>query len=69
MNTIEKKVLSEKEAAKYIGFSSSFLRSSRCYGNIGNRTPAPNFIKVGKAVRYRVSDLDKFLDQHVQKVG
>ena len=53
--------LTEREAAKYIGFSTSFLRQARSNGKIGLRAEAPPFIKIGSAVRYVVSDLDSWL--------
>lgn len=62
MNTPSKKVLSEIETAEYIGMSRSFLRQSRMEGNRDNRTPAPPFIKIGRAVRYLKDDLDSWLN-------
>ena len=29
-----------------------------------NRTPGPNYIKIGRAVRYVRDDLDAWLDEH-----
>lgn len=57
--TKNKRALTEVETAEYIGMSRSFLRQSRMEGN---RTPAPRFIKIGRAVRYLVEDLDSWLD-------
>ncbi|WP_282166616.1 helix-turn-helix transcriptional regulator [Shewanella japonica] len=57
-----KRALSEIETAEYIGMSRSFLRQSRMEGNRDNRTPAPPFIKIGRAVRYLKEDLDAWLD-------
>lgn len=51
-------VLNEKEAASYIGMSVHFLRQARCY----KPDRGPKFIKIERAVRYRVSDLDAFLE-------
>lgn len=56
--------LTEKDAAHYIGMSVPFLRQSRCHGNRNNHTPAPPFIKIGRAVRYKVNDLDSWLDEN-----
>ncbi|MFK5949012.1 MAG: hypothetical protein QM500_09630 [Methylococcales bacterium] len=62
MNTsIDKRAFSEIETAEYIGMSRSFLRQSRMEGNRENRTPAPPFIKIGRAVRYLREDLDIWL--------
>jgi len=60
--TQNKRALSEIETAQYIGMSRSFLRQSRMEGNRDNRTPAPPFIKIGRAVRYLIEDLDNWLD-------
>lgn len=61
MNVV-KRALTEQETAEYIGMSRSFLRQSRMEGNRENRTPAPKFIKIGRAVRYLKEDLDNWLD-------
>jgi len=57
-------VLTEKDAANYLSMSVPFLRASRCNGNRRNHTPAPPFIKIGRAVRYKVDDLDRWLDEN-----
>lgn len=54
-------LLKTKEAASYLGVSMAFLERDRW---AGARIP---FIKVGsRAVRYRQSDLDSFLDKQVR---
>lgn len=60
--TENKRAFSEIETAEYIGMSRSFLRQSRMEGNRTNRTPAPPFIKIGRAVRYLKEDLDNWLN-------
>lgn len=60
--TQNKRALSEIETAEYIGMSRSFLRQSCMEGNRENRTPAPPFIKIGRAVRYLKDDLDNWLN-------
>ncbi len=52
------KLLSNKEASAYIGVLPGTLESWR----YSKRYPIP-FIKVGRLVKYRQSDLDIFLDQ------
>ncbi|MFT4849272.1 MAG: putative DNA-binding transcriptional regulator AlpA [Sediminicola sp.] len=61
-HNIQARALSEIETAEYIGMSRSFLRQSRMEGNRENRTPAPPFIKIGRAVRYIKDDLDNWLN-------
>lgn len=60
------KTLKEKDAAAYIGMSVPFLRQSRCDGNRPNRTPAPPYVKIGRAVRYRTEDLDSWLEANLR---
>jgi predicted DNA-binding transcriptional regulator AlpA len=57
-------ILTEKEAAIYIGMSRSFLSQDRMNGYRAGRTQGPIFMKLGRAIRYRKGDLDAWLDQH-----
>jgi len=55
-------ILNTQQAASYIGMSKAFLERDRW---AGARIP---FIKVGsRAVRYRLGDLDTFLDSQVRQ--
>lgn len=60
--TTEKRGFKEREAAQYIGMSCSFLRQDRMNGFRKQRTPGPNYIKIGKSVRYLKEDLDAWLE-------
>ena len=51
-------LLNEKDSAQYIGMSKVWLRLSR------QRRTGPTYIRIGRSIRYAVSDLDKFLDTH-----
>jgi len=51
-NTQVVRLLDEKEAATYCGMSVSFLQKSRSNGQLGNRTKAPSFKKIGRRVLY-----------------
>jgi len=64
MTMIDKHVLTDPEAAQYIGMSISFLRQSRMDGARHSRTQGPIYIKIGRAVRYVREDLDAWLDEH-----
>jgi len=44
-----------REAAQYLGLAVSTLNKWRCHGG------GPEFLKLGRAVRYRRDDLDHFL--------
>jgi hypothetical protein len=50
--------VAEDDAARYVGYSQSYLRQARMY----NRGPA--FVRVGRAIRYRLADLDAWLMAH-----
>ena len=61
-----KRAYTEQETSTYIGMSRSFLRQARMEGQRKNRTDAPPFIKIGRAVRYLKEDLDRWLDSHTK---
>lgn len=48
----------EPDAARYIGLSRAFLRQGRAHGR------GPAYIKCGRAIRYRIADLDAWLEAH-----
>ncbi|MFC3558879.1 helix-turn-helix transcriptional regulator [Sphingomonas qilianensis] len=52
-------VVDTNEASRLLGLSNGTLRKMRLYGN------GPRFVKLGRAVRYRVSELDAYLDARV----
>ena len=53
---MDNRLLSTKEAARYLGVSAAFLERDRW---AGARIP---FVRVGsRAVRYRITDLDAFV--------
>lgn len=54
-------LLTEKQAAEYIGMSRSFLSQARMNGQREKRTNAPPFIKIGKAIRYLRQDIDEWI--------
>jgi len=57
-------LLTESEASEILGFSKNTLRAWRVSGR-GFENPPPQFIKCGRAVRYRLSDLKKWMDSQV----
>ncbi len=58
------RLLTEKQAAPYIGMSRSFLRQSRMNGKRETRTPGPPYLKIGRKVLYLAEDLDAWLLEH-----
>lgn len=61
---ITPQAVTERDAAKYIAMSVPFLRQSRTTGNRTNHTPAPPWVKIGRAVRYLRGDLDRWLQEN-----
>lgn len=70
-NTKHAAALDEKEAAKYIAMSRSFLRRARMEGRTKSGSVGPAFVKVpgGRGIRYRVTDLDAWLAANVHGGG
>jgi hypothetical protein len=54
-------LLSEKQAAAWLGVSVVYLRRGRSQGTTGRRTPAPNFVRVGGRIYYRRADLEAWV--------
>ncbi|UYM14052.1 helix-turn-helix transcriptional regulator [Endozoicomonas euniceicola] len=59
--TIPKVNLSASEASHYLNVSKSDLDVSRLTGKFRGVTPPP-FIRLGRSVRYRIKDLDQWLE-------
>ena len=56
-------LLSNNDAASYLGVSPNLLRLSRHTGELFKGAPAPPYVKFGHAVRYRKQTLDGWLDK------
>ncbi|MEW8496195.1 MAG: helix-turn-helix domain-containing protein [Candidatus Thiodiazotropha taylori] len=56
------RLLTESEAADIIGFSRNTLRAWRVTGR-HHTSPPPRFLKCGRAVRYRYSELLDWIGQ------
>ena len=54
-------ILNEADTAQYIGMSHAWLRLAR------QRRIGPPYIRIARAIRYAVPDLDKFLEAHKVK--
>jgi len=59
-STSEKAIMTVAEAAEYLGLSQSALNKWRCYG----MQYGPAYIKMGKSVRYRLEDLQEWIDEN-----
>lgn len=61
-----RRLLTSKEAAEYLLYSESALEKSRLQdGMLGGKKP-PIYYKIGKAVRYKPDDLDKWLSESLE---
>lgn len=66
--SMTQQALNEADAARYIAMSASYLRRARSEGAPGGRTAGPQYVKLGRSVRYLVGDLDEWLVAHRQVV-
>ena len=55
--SLKAKVVTEKVAAEMIGLSVKTLQNHRYLGL------APTYVRMGRSIRYRVSDLQTYLDK------
>jgi excisionase family DNA binding protein len=53
-------LLTTSEAAEYLNLSKISLEKRRCQGQ------SPKFIRLGRSVRYRLQDLDAWLEESVR---
>ncbi|MBM4230098.1 MAG: helix-turn-helix domain-containing protein [Gammaproteobacteria bacterium] len=60
------RLLRDEEAAELIGMSPAFLRKARCVGTLGDASPPPPHVQIGRAVRYRREDLDRWIAERTQ---
>lgn len=66
---IQRRLLTDPEAATYLGVSLSFLRQGRMEGRRANRSPGPPFIRMGRAIRYDLQDLNNWLAANRREVA
>jgi predicted DNA-binding transcriptional regulator AlpA len=57
------RLISQADVADWTGMSKAWLEQSRFRG-----TGIP-YVKIGKAVRYRTSDVQRFINEHVISAG
>lgn len=54
-------VLTERDAARYIGMSRDYLRAARA----GRGSEGPDYVRAGsRAIRYRITALDAWLERN-----
>lgn len=52
--------LTTRDAAEYLGMKPQTLEAWRCRGD------GPRFVKLGRSVRYRQSDLDQWIESRTR---
>ncbi len=57
-------LVNEKKAAEYLGTSAATLRVLRCNGATKKGMQVPPYVKLGKAVRYDLADLEAYVQAH-----
>jgi hypothetical protein len=60
-------LLDEKQASTLLGVSIPFLRLSRCEGQRDGRTPGPQFVKLNGSVKYKKSELRRWVEELPEK--
>lgn len=58
-----KALLCTKQVARLTGLSPSFFEKGRTYGY------GPNYVRLGRAIRYRQGDVQKWMDSNHHAVG
>jgi hypothetical protein len=67
MAEVESAGMTPRDAARYICMSEFWLRKSRVRGS--RIRGAPPFYRAGRAVRYRKTDLDRWLEERREYPG
>lgn len=62
-------LLTESEAAKRLGVSSWTLLRFRQVGGRRAETAGPAFVKIGKSIRYRPADLERWIENQIIDPG
>ena len=57
-------LVTEREAARILKVSRSFLAQSRMNGTLRNYTPGPPWVRVGRAIRYDLRDLEDWVREN-----
>lgn len=64
MATIASPLLSAEQAIRFIGLKNTgTLHVWRCHGR------GPKFVRVGRSIRYRLQDLQAFIESRVETPG
>ena len=59
-------LLTEQEVSDRIRMSVAFLRRDRVEGKRSGRTQGPPFLRIGRSIRFRASDVDRWIDTRLE---
>lgn len=59
LNSVENALITEAAAADYLGISIRTIQAWRVRGG------GPSYVKMGKSVRYRPSDIQSWIEAHL----
>jgi hypothetical protein len=62
-------LLTPEEASKMTGIAVSTLARYRSEGQIGGRTPAPGYVKIGEKVMYELDELLRWIREDLPHFG
>jgi hypothetical protein len=65
----KKALFSPKEAAEYLDISVMTLARGRSEGVIGDRTPMPEYLKIGESIKYAEEDLNRWIREDAPRFG
>lgn len=66
MNQKMADLITEADAAEYLGFKPATLRQARWKGELAGIKP-PKHVNLGRLVRYRTADLDQWVDEAISE--
>ena len=58
------RLLNEAATAEFLSLSRAYLRKLRMKGG-ATRNPGPPYVRIGGAIRYRVADLEEWVEERI----
>lgn len=62
----QSQLLTEQEVSDRIRMSVAFLRRDRVEGKRSGRTQGPPFVRIGRSIRFRESDLERWIEARLE---
>jgi hypothetical protein len=67
LTTIRPALLTTEEAAVYLNIAVPTLRKYQHMGQTGDRTPMPEFVRIGRSVFYELEELDRWIQEDLPR--